>query len=851
MWDLIPSWLADPSAYAQPENLDMTTVAAVALANLCFGLCCLGVYETVRRRQPRTYAPRAALGHATPPMLPTRGIVLNWVAPLMRLDEEQILAIGGYDVLVYLRFIALPLKVFGSFAPYALVVLLPVNLSASYKDGPSLPNLFTRLSMAIIPEQDPRLWAHFIGIAVLTFLTFHWLGRECRWYTRLRHRFLAERKDARVVFVRRLPPKLRGSKALGAYFEHVYPGKIIGAVGARRCSALDALVAARDAARLRAERLRRRRAQHKGCGLSLADRAHARLEDVYDPLWWRFCFGQALDPAARLRLHDERGAECDDRLGRERQRAAAYEPLVADTDATASPDAAALVAAREAVARTEKDGDAAAARRAAAALAALEGATPRRDFARLSSAAWEEDEGAEWEDVEAPWAAAWDALRGNAEDGETTGLLAGRKPICPGPFGAGFVGFHSLKGAAVATQVFHAELPGGLVATPAPEPRDVIWRNIGLDAKTRATRGAIADCAVVLLLVFYVVPVTLVAMAFSEAALRERYSWINALAQSSFVADSMMKTIQPMALVGIMLLLPPMFLGLGVWQGCHSWTENTLMQLSRYYSFQIINVLLVTTISGSLINCIEEILEDPSSTFSLLGGSLPRVCAFFCCYVFMKAFAGLPLELCRGVAAAQQTLKRLIYPSATHTDRGHAFLGLRDIAGPGWFSYGKYGAQDLLVVIVMMIYSIMSPVVLVPGLLFFGVGSVVYRHQLLFVYEPLFESGGLLWPRFYRRILFSVFLMQFTMVGLFFSKRAYMQGYLTLALSALTYLYQARMKTLYTTSSSVAHHLPMELASRADEEAVAATDDLSRYVQPALRPDDDVLVGERGETVTL
>ena len=308
-----------------------------------------------------------------------------------------------------------------------------------------------------------------------------------------------------------------------------------------------------------------------------------------------------------------------------------------------------------------------------------------------------------------------------------------------------------------------------------------------------------------------------------------------------------------MALVGIMLLLPPLFLGLGVWQGCHSWTENTLLQMSRYYSFQIINVLLVTTISGSVVNSIEEILQEPASTFSLLGGSLPRVCAFFCCYVFMKAIAGLPLELCRGVAAAQQTLKRSIYPSATQQDRKHAFLGLRDIAGPGWFSFGKYGAQDLLVVVVMMVYVVMSPVVLVPGLLFFSIGSVVYRHQLLFVYEPLFESGGLLWPRFYRRILFSVFLTQFTMVGLFFSKKAYMQGYLTLALSAVTYLYQVRMKTLYTTSSSVAHHLPMELASRGDEEAILdEVDDLSRYVQPSLRPDgDDGVEASSSETVAL
>ena len=170
MWDLIPSWLADPSAYAQPENLDMTTVIVVALANLFFGLCCLAVYECVRRKTPRTYAPRIQLGHATPPPLPT-SYPLQWVAPLMRLDEEQILAIGGYDVLVYLRFTALSLKIFGSFAPYA-VILLIVNMSASYDDGPSLPNLFTRLSLAVIPERDPRLWAHLLGIVILTSLTF-------------------------------------------------------------------------------------------------------------------------------------------------------------------------------------------------------------------------------------------------------------------------------------------------------------------------------------------------------------------------------------------------------------------------------------------------------------------------------------------------------------------------------------------------------------------------------------------------------------------------------------------------------------------------------------------------------
>ena len=84
----------------------------------------------------------------------------------------------------------------------------------------------------------------------------------------------------------------------------------------------------------------------------------------------------------------------------------------------------------------------------------------------------------------------WAALRSGRASEETTGLLAGRRtPGKAGPsFGAGFVDFRTLSGAAVATQVFHAEAPSGLVATPAPEPRDVIWRNIGFDTNTRDAR---------------------------------------------------------------------------------------------------------------------------------------------------------------------------------------------------------------------------------------------------------------------------------------------------------------------------------------------------------------------------
>ena len=64
----------------------------------------------------------------------------------------------------------------------------------------------------------------------------------------------------------------------------------------------------------------------------------------------------------------------------------------------------------------------------------------------------------------------------------------------------------------------------------------------------------------------------------------------------------------------------------------------------------------------------------------------------------------------------------------------------------------------LLVVLIVMSYACMAPLILLPGMLFFGVASVVYRHQFLFVYIEDHESGGLFWPKIYRRIIFSLFV---------------------------------------------------------------------------------------------
>jgi hypothetical protein len=88
------------------------------------------------------------------------------------------------------------------------------------------------------------------------------------------------------------------------------------------------------------------------------------------------------------------------------------------------------------------------------------------------------------------------------------------------------------------------------------------------------------------------------------------------------------------------------------------------------------------------------------------------------------------------------------------------YFGARDFMKPYWFNYGKYIAQDHLVVLVAMTYAVIAPLILVPCLFFFAMGILVYRHQLLYVYETYFQTGGQFWPKAFRRYIFALFIAQ-------------------------------------------------------------------------------------------
>ena len=276
----------------------------------------------------------------------------------------------------------------------------------------------------------------------------------------------------------------------------------------------------------------------------------------------------------------------------------------------------------------------------------------------------------------------------------------------------------------------------------APEPRDILWENVYFSKGARRTRTFLAEIFCLILIAFYIVPVALVSLLVSESALISISPRLNQLDKASSIFSAAIATVQPMCLVGLQQLLPPLFIRVSRSEGIIAFSEAQMKAFSRYFMWQVLNIFLVTSIAGSVFDTLAIIIETPESAFEMLGNSLPRMSSFFVSFVTLKTFSGLGVEISRVVSIIQSSLLLVLFPNSTLRMKRSTRIGMRAIDDPGWFNYHKILAQDMLVVVISIVFAVVAPIVLIPCAVFCFISRIVWTHQFLYVYESAFETGG-------------------------------------------------------------------------------------------------------------
>jgi hypothetical protein len=87
----------------------------------------------------------------------------------------------------------------------------------------------------------------------------------------------------------------------------------------------------------------------------------------------------------------------------------------------------------------------------------------------------------------------------------------------------------------------------------------------------------------------------------------------------------------------------------------------------------------------------------------------------------------------RFVPILQNLLRYAFCPLTTQRDKRQVKVGCRPIDDPGMMLMAKIFPQDMLVVTIAIVYSIISPLVLIPCIFYVVFSRVVWTHQFCFV----------------------------------------------------------------------------------------------------------------------
>ncbi|KAL8468576.1 hypothetical protein ACS0TY_031680 [Phlomoides rotata] len=330
---------------------------------------------------------------------------------------------------------------------------------------------------------------------------------------------------------------------------------------------------------------------------------------------------------------------------------------------------------------------------------------------------------------------------------------------------AAVIFFNNRVTAAAASQSLHDAMVDTWTVVAAPEPRQLLWTNLSKNFYERQIRQYVIYFIVFLTIFFYMIPIGLISALTTLANLKKYLPFLKPVVDQPRIRTLLEAYLPQLALILFLALLPSFLLFLSKAEGIPSESHAQRAASGKYFYFSVLNVFIGVTVGSALFDTFKKIQEKPDSTIALLAKSLPGSATFFLTFVALKFFVGYGLELSRLVPLIIFHIKKK-YLCKTEAEVKAAWA-------PGNLGYATRFPNDMLVLTIVICYSVIAPIIIPFGVVYFGLGWLVLRNQALKVYVPSYESYGRMWPHMFNRIIAALILYQATMVGYFAAKQFY------------------------------------------------------------------------------
>ncbi|GMJ00222.1 hypothetical protein like AT1G32090 [Hibiscus trionum] len=365
-------------------------------------------------------------------------------------------------------------------------------------------------------------------------------------------------------------------------------------------------------------------------------------------------------------------------------------------------------------------------------------------------------------------------------------VLKDSKSILP----VAFVSFKSRWGAAVCAQTQQSKNPTLWLTNWAPEPRDVYWRNLAIPFVSLTIRKTIISISVFALVFFYMIPIAFVQSLANLEGLERVAPFLRPVIELGFIKSFLQGFLPGLALKIFLYILPTILMIMSKIEGHIATSTLERRASAKYYYFMLVNVFLGSIVTGTAFQQLHSFLHQPPTQIPrTIGVSIPMKATFFITYIMVDGWAGIAGEILRLKPLVIFHLKNMFLVK-TERDREKAM-------DPGSVDYPETLPSLQLYFLLGIVYAVVTPILLPFILVFFAFAYLVYRHQIINVYSPKYESGAAFWPHVHSRIIASLLISQLLLMGLLSTKKAANSTPLLVILPILTLSFHKYCKSRF------------------------------------------------------
>ncbi|EQL00294.1 DUF221 domain-containing protein [Ophiocordyceps sinensis CO18] len=291
-------------------------------------------------------------------------------------------------------------------------------------------------------------------------------------------------------------------------------------------------------------------------------------------------------------------------------------------------------------------------------------------------------------------------------------------------------------------------------------PDEVLWKSLRMSWWERIIRRFAILSLVTVAVIFWSIPSAFIGLISQIDFLAKNIVFLSWIKQLPTVVLSFLQGFVPsLALSLWMAAIPAMLRVCGAQAGIPSVTMVELFVQKAYFAFQVVQVFLVTTLTSAASAAFTDILENPIKAKDVLATNLPMASNFYLSYILIQCLASSGTNLMQVFSLIRHYgLSKL---SSLPRAQYRTWHRLQPARWGGLFPiYANMG-------VIALSYACIAPLILVFAAGGMAVMRLVWRYNLIFVFDSGTDSKGLFYPHALLHLTIGLYLAELCLIGLF------------------------------------------------------------------------------------